>query len=289
MINMYNGQRLCAAYYLIGSDLETALIKGRMPNNLVSKKSVSLDKPGVYLVAFGVLNNDKPTLIYSYIFYPDLFVDLLLMYLIIRTRFRDSIIYNRWGTFYTFIDESLGYGKEGLIKLLMDSPNSFNEYLNLDSHDKDEDSDFFYNSKKYIYINNIYKMCYLLDLVYRLDNISFIQSLYKEHIPEDKLWSNSKIYTNLLDNCLFVVRDLNKFINIIKKGGINVNQGSQKWRGQINSLYSFIACLDEDFRDSLYHYNLHHASSGSKSDVLKLSKDNFSFKNIHINLGNSKW
>ena len=286
---MFNGQTLYAAYYIISSDLHTALIKGRMPNNLVSEKSVSLDKSGVYLVAFGVLNNDKPTLIYSYIFYPDLFVDLLLMYLILRNRFRESIIYNRWGTFYTFIDESLGYGKEGLIKLLMDSPNSFNEYLNLDSHDKDEDLDFFYNSKKYIYINNIYKMCYLLNLVYSLDNISFIQSLYKEHIPEDKLSSNPKIYTNLSDNCLFVVRDLNKFINIIKKGGIDVNQGPQKWRGQINYLHSFIACLDEDFRDSLYHYNLHHVKEGNISPDLRLSKNKFSFKNIHKNLGNSKW
>lgn len=68
---------------------------------------------------------------------------------------------------------------------------------------------------------------------------------------------------NIINGCLFVVSDLNSFINSIEKKGYVVNGGPQKSRAQVNSISSYLSCLDIDFRNSLYNHNRHHIRRGT--------------------------
>lgn len=286
----------CSDYYLMDEKLHNALVIGRLPYKYKDKKFINLNRFGVYLVAFRVLSGNNPSLIYNYLFYPDIFTDLLLMFSIIRFRFADSWVYEEWGGIYTFIDESLGYDKEGIIKDLINTPNNFNEYLKLEFENPEskinksnKDSNFINILNKFVYIMDLNKMFYLLRLIYIKDNINFTQYLLKEFMNINISLSNlNMLDTNILNNSIFIVRDLNKFLNIIKTDpSFNLNQGNQKWRGQINSLNSFINSFDQDFRNSLYSYNQYHISVDTISPAYNLPRNLFSFNNIHKNLGNS--
>jgi len=298
MMNVYNSNNSnwvspCSNHYLIDENLHNALVTGHLPQSSQNKKSVSLDKFGFYLVAFRILGNNNPTLIYNYVFYPDIFTDVFLMYSITRFRFIDSWIYNEWGGIFTFIDESLGYDKKGIIKDLMHTPDKFNEYLYLEYRNPESEiNNLNINSNvinflnKRVYIMNLYKMFNILNSIYLRDDRNFMHHLYSR--PLDKIPSNFMLETSILNNSVFIVRDLNKFLNIIKREtSFNLNQGNQKWRGQINSLNSFINCFDQDFRHDLFLYNQYHIDRDNISYALNLPKDLFSFNNIHKKLGNS--
>jgi hypothetical protein len=68
---------------------------------------------------------------------------------------------------------------------------------------------------------------------------------------------------SILNSCLFVVNDLNKFLGDIRKKGYNINGGPQRCRSEINSLKSFLSNLDIDFRESLYNHNNYHVYKGT--------------------------
>lgn len=65
---------------------------------------------GVYLVVFRVLIPGSNVLIYSYIYYPDIFVNSVLYYLLRKNNFKNSLIYKEWGDFLSVLDSSLGEG-----------------------------------------------------------------------------------------------------------------------------------------------------------------------------------
>jgi hypothetical protein len=89
-----------------------------------------------------------------------------------------------------------------------------------------------------------------------------------------------------------VVKDKETLLKNISDKGYNINQGSQQWRGQINSINSFLNYLDTDYRKSLYNHSKLHYTKGnidkSWNDEI-LTKEHFSFRNIHQNMGNVKW
>ena len=78
----------------------------------------------------------------------------------------------------------------------------------------------------------------------------------------------------------------------ISDKGYTVSQGSQQWRGQINSISNLFNALDIDYRSSLYHHSeLHYSKDNidkSWNDEILTTK-HFSFRNIHQNLDNIKW
>lgn len=110
---------------------------------------------------------------------------------------------------------------------------------------------------------------------------------------------------NLINSYVFLVKDKDKFINLVSntlhdKSEGRVNQGSQSIRGQISLSMNFLSFLDKHFRDSLYNHNKYHSKTsinryirkvGDKSEkdlnkvIFPLSRDKFSFNNIHMNLG----
>jgi hypothetical protein len=74
------------------------------------------------------------------------------------------------------------------------------------------------------------------------------------------------------------------FVNSIENRGLHINAGPQKWRGQVSSINNKLLCLDVDFRNSLYNHSVYHSALNKP-----IPKDRFSFKNIHMNLGNVRW
>ena len=90
---------------------------------------------------------------------------------------------------------------------------------------------------------------------------------------------------NIINGCLFVVKDLNQFIHNLTGKGLSVNCGPQSQRGQVNSITNFLSCLDQDFRRVLYNHNNYHVRLGHIDRKYLLTRDKFSFKNIHQNIG----
>jgi hypothetical protein len=86
---------------------------------------------------------------------------------------------------------------------------------------------------------------------------------------------------NTIFNFIFIVKDFNKLLEGLKN--LNVNAGSQKYRGQVDSLGYRISVIDLHFRESMYKHVLR--LSNNKFNKPEL----FSFNNIHINIGNVRW
>ena len=125
----------------------------------------------------------------------------------------------------------------------------------------------------------------------------------------DELYNTEQILPNIINSCVFIVKDKDKFINILPKTLFDkfegsINQGPQSTRGQISSSFNYLSILDKHFRDSLYYHNKHHHTEfishylnkrGVKSDkdlegfVPLLERKKFSFNNIHMNLGYVRW
>lgn len=98
--------------------------------------------------------------------------------------------------------------------------------------------------------------------------------------------------TNPFDKLLFVVQDKEALLKNISDKGYIINQGPQQWRGQINSMNSFLNYLDIDYRKSLYNHSKLYYSKGNLDNSWKdetLTKKHFTFRNINQILGNIKW
>lgn len=103
-----------------------------------------------------------------------------------------------------------------------------------------------------------------------------------EHIAYD---ANSLKQVNLMNSCLFVVEDINLFINEIKyKGYHNINEGPQSLRGELNDIHSFLSSIENEYLDCLYNQykyliNLPINEEAVKNS-LKLHRSMFSARNI---------
>lgn len=141
------------------------------------------------------------------------------------------------------------------------------------------------------------KMTSLLDNSYSKNYYEYSKIIYNTICP-DKFINNNIFFnndvklTNPFNKLLFVVQDKEALVKNIRDLGYNVNEGPQAWRGQINSVNSFLNYLDTDYRKSLYNHSILHYSKGNLDKSWKdetLDKSHFSFRNIHQNLGNIKW
>jgi hypothetical protein len=116
--------------------------------------------------------------------------------------------------------------------------------------------------------NNLSHISYdtatLMDLAVKRDYLGFLNVIYnnryndmfKQVIHDDPLGK-----VPIVNSCLFVVNDLNKFLEDIRKKGYNINGGPQK--SKTNSLNSFLSSVDTDFRESLYFHNCYHVAKGT--------------------------
>jgi hypothetical protein len=192
---------------------------------------------------------------------------------------------------------------------LKTSPKEYNEYLFPYGYDIIQDRqqyadmekylEFVDRSKKFVTIINNNDMPYLLYLLLNNDSVKFLMSVYQsEVIKNDECYTNNLTDdVNLLNKCLFIVKDINVFINKVKEdvnrnrdedNEIIVTEGPTRFRGQVSSISSFLYSLDKDFRDNLYGHNRFHIKRRNISYENIIPKSSFSFQNIHENLGNNR-
>lgn len=152
-------------------------------------------------------------------------------------------------------------------------------------------------SSNLLYVSDYEKITHLLNNSFNKNYYEYSKIIYSSICPDR--FTNNKIFfnndvklTDPFNKLLFVIQDKETLLKNISDKGYNVNQGPQQWRGQINSINSFLNYLDVDYRSSLYNHSKLHYSKGnldkSWNDEI-LTKEHFSFRNIHQNLGNIKW
>lgn len=287
--------------YYISKELYIALESETLNSKTRSKQKNVTKKPGIYLVCFRLLNKSKKDIIYNYIYYNPIFVDTLLVYFFFRNI--NSFRLHEWGDIFTVIDRNVidiscfkqdTYDKH----MFMDVADFEKSYYNLDY------KSYYVESVKMNLINLINKMNYvtsgveetanLLSLIIEKSYKPFIEQVLKNFIKDfdeinQDLDEESNISINLANSSLFVLSDIEGFKTKFLEKGYKLNEGPQSWRGQINSMSALLSIFDMEFRNSLYLHNQHHVRNGRVDSKYSLPKSKFSFRNIHMNLGNIRW
>lgn len=254
-----------------------------------SSRDINKTDKGLYMVMFNKLYiKDEEVLIYNYVKYNPCFGGPLLSYI-----FECHKGYMRNGM-WKDIDLKLFCINKEIIdginsKWIIDDYNEDNLKVNLENLFFDNlsivETLYLGNECKPLVKNleemkNLLYMTYNKELKYRdLFYTNFIKDIIKKNFITG-LSNNKNKHENVLFNVVYIVDDLSSFIN--KLGFLKINSGPQKWRGQINSLSSTLAVIDEGFRSSMYQYTLNKGYTG-------LNRSHFSFKNIHMNLGSVRW
>jgi len=283
-----NNNMLDPKEYLFDIELQEALESGYLKD---SDKSIGWSKKGVYLVMFKILNKDKNVFVFNYISYPFIFRKTLILYLFNRDRFCDSYPYRERGDHLTILDLDLFLGEVNH-RLILHNCNPVASDILAERFDL---KTVFEWINRLLYLVDHEDRIDLFDLACKKDYFKFMDKIlsnmegYSE-VKDGLCYVNeNEIPVNIINGCLFVISDLNSFINSIEKKGYVVNGGPQKYRSQVNSIGSYLSCLDIDFRNSLYNHNRHHIHRGTIDSRRELKKSSFSFNNIHMNLGNVKW
>jgi len=132
----------------------------------------------------------------------------------------------------------------------------------------------------------------LIDLAVKRDYLGFLNVIYNNTFNDlfkQVINDNPLDKVSILNSCLFLVNDLNKFLSNIREKGYNINGGPQRCRSQTNSLNSFLSNLNLDFRESLYYHNQYHVDKGTIRENEWLPREKFSYRNIHMNINYIKW
>lgn len=303
---MMNRNTLDKEKYIISEDLYKALENEHIGENS-SQEDVS-KKLGIYLVAFRVLNKKNNTLIYNYLYYDPLFLEAFMAFLPFRNFY--SIRYAEWGDTSIIFNENvfLNNSKYSKIKLSDFKDDDYRRIKYIFTNQEEFNyslrhlGDYYVESITQQLVNSINKLTYTVsneDMI-KIFGLA-LNKEYKSYINtiisplkdlsdiNESIEDKPKVKINLLNSCLFIVRDLKSFIGDLNNQGHSVNEGPQPWRGQINSINGLLNSIDMDFRNSLYNHSLYHVKKGTVSHRFALDKSKFSFRNIHMNLGNVRW
>lgn len=280
--------------YIISPQLHELLERGTTNDNkFLDKKS-----DGLYLVMFRVLNKDSNVLICNYICYNLLFLQCLIFFFMVRVEFSTDMGLNEGNDYLIHLDyEFLKDEDRKKNKLFLNVSNKYYK----DLLDYIASSDFtiegiLYRVNKLILISSSEEMSAIIESAYKKEYVRFINKVLSnkegnnllEESSQDSLMQE-ETPINMINGNLFVVKNIKLLIDNIKKKGYIVNGGPQAWRDQINSISSFLSCLDYDFRNSLYNHNRYHVHHENIESKLLLDKNKFSFNNIHMNLGKVRW
>lgn len=284
--------------YYISKELFIALESERL--NSDSRKRKKLNKsPGLYLVCFRLLNQKNRELIYHYIYYDPIFVDVLLVYFYYKNV--NSFRLYEWGDILTVIDKNV-------VDLSRFKSNEYDKHLLTNVEEFDHafelinNSSYYINSIKTKCVNLINKMNYvtynnkeilnLLNLMLDKDYETFINTILGNLVDSKVIKDLNKKDTeplNLLNNSLFLVNNIKLLRSNLIDQGFKITEGPKPWRGQVNSMNSLLTILDMEFRNSLFNHNQYHVKCGDVDIKYALPKSKFTFRNIHMNLGNIRW
>lgn len=276
LISNYNDNNYSEAY-VYSPELHMSLLNNKLDTN-----------EHVYLVSLRVLKKDTNIIVYSYISYPEIFLNSLIYYLIRKENFKASSSYLDWGDYLTLIDYNLG--SNDFIRYLLDKILILNkhwvEYMESDEYYKHKPTNYttyFDSVKKTTLTLDTDKLIECINFAARKEFNKFIDILLKYQV--DNLEFND-VY--VLRDCIFLVKDINSFIESLKSKDFIVNKGPKSDRDKINSMTSHLSCVDRDYRDYLYRYQKLVVKNGLMPSECLLSRSKFSFRNIHINMGNTR-
>ncbi len=281
--------------YIISKDLHYSLESG-----ILHKHEPQVgDTPNTnkfYLLMIRVLNKDSRSLVYNYISYPYIFYYTFMYFLCNRSKLMAKGVYKEPGHFLSVIDKYLDSNpvedklifSKTLINLEKLVDNIKNSYYPITN------TEILMLITRLVIHTDTRSMSGLVDLALKKDHKSFVQetlgSLDNYHIIDRVLRINKSIEPiNIINGCAFIVKDLDKFILYVRDNNYNLNAGPQPLRGQVNSINHSLSILDMDYRNSLYNHNNYHCYSQYAPATLKLSRDKFSYNNIHMNLGGVRW
>ncbi len=84
----------------------------------------------------------------------------------------------------------------------------------------------------------------------------------------------------MLNSCLFVVEDINQFLDEIKKNGFpTINEGLQSARGEVNEMDRFLSSIEKDYLEYLYENHVYQYNKDNMKDFI-LPRSKFSARNI---------
>lgn len=92
---------------------------------------------------------------------------------------------------------------------------------------------------------------------------------------------------SLINGTMFVVNDLDLFLENLGNKGFSVNQGPQSQRGLVTDMQGCLSLFDWGFRECLYNHNEYHTFHTDKGLFIPRSK--FTRKNIHMKLGRVRY
>jgi len=287
--------------YLINEDLTNAL------KNAYSAKRQNRffnESDFVYMVMFNTIpKNGSRILIYNYRAYSIHFLSLLYVYILLEQR---SIYYGLnkgyLASDYFFIMDKELINKFPLLSYFEKKNSDYEAESNLNLL-----SSFRYNFihliKHYVkghIIKNYEEMTELIKLLMANNpygvitnlNINISKDLDNDISILDNL-NIDYIYNNLM-RFVFIVSDLKDFTDQVKKTlDHEVNLGPQKERGSASYLSYTLSNIDRGFRNSMFNHNRayidHMVHDRDIRDKSYLGKSCFSFKNIHMNMGNVRF
>lgn len=272
--------------YLINNDLEYLLKNGY---NLSNKNN---HNNFVYLVVFDTIKKgNSHVLVYNYTEYNAIFLHLLYVYAILEQK---SLSWSRKGfiasDYFFVVDKELR-----------------NKYPFLSQYDHLLNNDYdLYNN---IWINFVHLV--KTEVKGNLIHLDFedmgklIKNLLSKNSEEilkilDKKISLEEVYEkikylhkertyNYLSRFLFLVSDLQGFINSIKENKVdeNVNQGHRTSRGKHSRMNHILDSIDKGFRISMFNHNrkyLQDFVDSNEKYQRYIPKSCFSWDNIHTNL-----
>jgi hypothetical protein len=234
----------------------------------------------------------KNSLIYSYISYPISFEIALLYYFSTRVSIANDRVHKEWGNFMSLLDKTL------------DPKGNYIYNSNFDNLANESFIRDCYRQRLPYYqhlFNKVLRLTYLLstdeiveviDYAYRHDYDKMLDYLH----TDCKYWEEVKKHIdlkqkqeNLLHRIIFFTTDLTGFIDMIKSKGYAINGGPQSQRAEVNEMQTILSTLDAEFREALYNnykYNIDRTGLGCPH---RLSRTNFSFRHIHMKLGELKY
>lgn len=140
-------------------------------------------------------------------------------------------------------------------------------------------------------------MTKLIELLYEKKEIDILKILNEnisiEEVKGDiKELKQEQIY-NYMTRFIFIVSDLDAFIESVKLLDKDVNLGPQKDRGLGSYISDILTNIDRGFRNSMYNHNnvflQKYIDDTNQKYNNYIPKSSFSYKNIHMNIGNVRW
>ena len=310
-----NCNNLHTGWYLIHNNLEHTLLDASLQRmDWPQKKNIT--KEFFYVVVFNKIWNSKLNrynLVYKYIKYNKIFFDLYYTYATIEHFSRRDLGHTNKGAGYFFLLDnqlkpsdilnisSLNYS------MILENINTINN--------NDIEMNFIdickYATHGVLLPVPLSEMCSVIDnlvisykknaqnivmvpynlnwLLHSMENITVRGHRFPKAF--DLLQNCEKIIFNNLTRFIFIVSDVRDLVETIKKlnGDKYICQIPKSERGAHSLIGNILYEFDEDFRHSMYNHNKLYRSFDTNDNYLDLDWKNFTYKNIHCNLGYSKW